>query len=302
MPTTQATPNYLDPRTLAQVRGLELQARLVVEGFLAGQHRSQQYGFAVEFAQHREYVPGDDIKHIDWKVWGRTERYYLKQYELETNLVAWVLVDASQSMAYRSGPVSKYDYACMAAASLAYLVVQQTDSVGLAVFDAQVRRFLRPASQATHLRECVRALEGGTSAAPTRLGAVLHDVANRAAQRGLVMLFSDLFDDVPAILSGLQHLRYDRHEVVVFHVLDAAELDFPFEDPTLFRGLEVPAELLTDPRGLRQGYLRALHAFREELTRGCRAMNIDVVPLRTDQPLGTALARYLAHRLDRMKR
>src|SRR5919201_481845 len=179
MPET--APNCPAPRTLAQVRGLELQARLVVEGYLSGMHRSPHHGFAVEFAQHREYAPGDDIKHIDWKVYGRTERYYLKQYELETNLVCWLLVDASQSMAYGSGPVTKYDYACMAAASLAYLVVQQTDSVGLAVFDAQVRRFLRPASQATHLRECVRALEGGTSAAPTKLGAVLHDVANRAA-------------------------------------------------------------------------------------------------------------------------
>src|SRR5436305_3158492 len=273
MPATTATPNYLDPRTLAQVRGLELQAR-----------------------------PGDDVKHIDWKVWGRTERYYLKQYELETNLIAWVLVDASQSMSYGSGPVSKYDYACMAAASLAYLIVQQTDSVGLAVFDAQVRKFLRPASQATHLRECVRALEAGTSAAPTKLGPVLHEIASRAVQRGLLMLFSDLFDDVPAILSGLQHLRYDRHEVVVFHVLDAAELDFPFEDPTLFRGLELPAELLTDPRGLRQGYLEQLQSFQESVARGCRAMNVDFVPLRTDQPLGTALAKYLIHRLDRMKR
>jgi uncharacterized protein (DUF58 family) len=301
MPTTQATPNYLDPRVLAQVRGMELQARLVVEGYLAGQHRSQQHGFAVEFAQHREYVPGDDLKHLDWKVYGRTERYYLKQYELETNLIAWILVDASQSMSYGSGPVSKYDYACMAAASLAYLIVQQTDSVGLAVFDAQVRKFLRPASQATHLRECVRALEAGTSAAPTKLGPVLHEIASRAVQRGLVMLFSDMFDDVPAILSGLQHLRYDRHEVVVFHVLDAAELDFPFEDPTLFRGLELPAELLTDPRGLRQGYLQQLNDFQNQLARGCRAMNIDYVPLRTDREIGTALARYLAHRLNRTK-
>lgn len=297
-----STPNYLNPRTLAQVRGLELQARLVVEGYLTGQHRSQQHGFAVEFAQHREYVPGDDLKHLDWKVYGRTERYYLKQYELETNLVAWLLVDASQSMAYRSGPVSKYDYACMAAASLAYLIVRQTDSVGLAVFDSQVRKFLRAASQVTHLRECVRALEAGPSAAPTKLGAVLHEVASRTTQRGLVMLFSDLFDDVPSILSGLQHLRYDRHEVVVFHVLDAAELDFPFEDPTLFRGLELPAELLTDPRGLRQGYMNELHAFQEALARGCRGMNIDFVPMRTDQSLGTALARYLAHRLEKTTR
>ena len=145
-------PNYLDPRTLAQVRGLELQARLVVEGYLSGQHRSPQHGFAVEFAQHREYVPGDDIKHIDWKVYGRTERFYLKQYQLETNLICWLLVDASQSMAYGSGPLRKYDYACLAAASLAYLIVQQSDSVGLALFDAQVRMFLRPSGAMSQFR------------------------------------------------------------------------------------------------------------------------------------------------------
>src|SRR3954454_3687297 len=295
MPAT--APNYRDPRTLAQVRGLELQARLVVEGYLAGLHRSPHHGFAVEFAQHRDYTPGDDIKHIDWKVFGRTERFYLKQHEQETNLVCWLLVDASQSMAYGPGPVRKYDYACMAAASLAYLIVQQADSVGLAVFDAQVRRFLRPAGHAAQLKEVVRGLGDGPSAAPTRLGPVLHEVAGRARQRGLVMLFSDLFDDVPAVLSGLQHLRYDRHDVVVFHVLDPAEEDFPFEQSTLFRGLEVPAELLTDPRGVRDGYLRELHAFRDELGRGCRKLNVDLVPLRTDQPLGLTLARYLAHRV-----
>src|SRR6476646_4356791 len=292
MPAT--APNYLDPLTLAQVRGLEVQARLVVEGYLAGQHRSPHHGFAVEFAQHREYAPGDDIKHIDWKVYGRTERYYLKQYEQETNLVCWLLVDASQSMAYGSGAVRKYDYACMAAASLAYLIVQQSDSVGLAVFDAQVRRFLRASGQPSQLKEVIRSLGDGPSAAPTRLGPVLHEIAGRARQRGLVMLFSDLFDDVPAILAGLQHLRYDRHEVVVFHVLDPAEEDFPFEDATLFRGLEIPAELLTDPRGLRQGYLRELRAFQNELRRGCRSLNIDLVSLRTDQDLGVVLAKYLA--------
>src|SRR3954469_21973636 len=174
MPTT--APNYLDSPTVAQVGGLELQARLVVEGYLSGQHRSPHHGFAVEFAQHREYVPGDDIKHIDWKVYGRTERFFLKQYELETNLICWLLVDASQSMAYGSGPLRKYDYACMAAASLAYLIVQQSDSVGLAVFDAQVRKFLRPSGQVSHLKDVIRGLAEGPSTAPTRLGPVLHEI------------------------------------------------------------------------------------------------------------------------------
>jgi uncharacterized protein (DUF58 family) len=293
---TQAT-NYLDPRVLARVRGLELQARLLVEGYLAGMHRSPHHGFAVEFAQHREYVPGDDLKHLDWKVYGRTGRFYLKQYELETNLVCWLLIDGSASMGYRSGDVSKYDYACMAAAGLAYLIVQQADSVGLAAFDAQLRQFLRPSSTPSHLKELVRALGTGPAKAETRVGTVLHELAERLKQRGLVMLFSDLFDDVPTIISGLQHLRHERHEVVVFHILDAAELDFPFEDATLFRGLEQPAELLTDPRGLRQSYLRELNAFQEELRRGCRGLKVDLVPLRTDGDLGTALARYLAYRL-----
>src|SRR5438034_5414918 len=166
MATMEDPQKYLDPLILAKVRSLELQARLIVEGYLSGMHKSPYHGFSVEFAQHREYAPGDDIKHVDWKVYGRTERYYLKQYEQETNLVCWLLLDASQSMAYGSGPVRKYDYACMAAASLAYLMVQQSDSVGLALFDAQVRQFLRPSCQPSHLKELVRGLADGPSAAP----------------------------------------------------------------------------------------------------------------------------------------
>src|SRR3954467_13590120 len=190
-----------DPAILARIDRLELEARQVGGGSPPGRPRSPRHGFAVEFAQHREYAPGDDIKHIDWKVYGRTERYFLKQYELETNLICWLLVDASQSMAYGSGPLRKYDYACMAAASLAFLIVQQSDSVGLALFDAQVRRFLRPSGQPSQLKELIRSLGDGPSTAPTRLGPVLHEIAGRARRRGLVMLFSDLFDDVPAILS-----------------------------------------------------------------------------------------------------
>jgi uncharacterized protein (DUF58 family) len=295
---TSATADYLDPQILARVRGLEVRARLVVEGFLSGQHRSPHHGFAVEFAEHREYVPGDDVKHIDWKVFGRTERYYLKQYEQETNLVCWLLVDASQSMAYGSGAITKYDYACTAAASLAYLIVQQSDSVGLAMFDARVRRLLRPAGQPSHLRDVIRGLDEGPSAAPTRLGPVLHEISGRARQRGLVMLFSDLFDEPSDLLAGLRHLRYDRHEVVVFQVIDPAEEDFPFEGATKFRGLEIPAEMLADPRGVRDGYLRELNAFRDEVRRGCRSLKIDFVTLRTDQNLGLVLARYLAHRMS----
>ena len=290
---------YLDPVTLAKVRSLELQARLIVEGYLSGMHKSPYHGFSVEFAQHREYVPGDDIKHVDWKVYGRTERFYLKQYEEETNLVCWLLVDVSESMQYRSSEVSKYDYACLAGTALAYLILHQQDSVGLVTFDDQIRKFLRPSSQPSHLKQIVQLMNQGPAREKTRLAPIFHDLAERINRRAIVMILSDLFDDVPELLAGFQHLRYKGHEVVVYHVLDAAELEFPFQEATLFRGLEQWPELLTDPRSLRQSYLSEVQAFIKELQHGCRAQNIDYLPLRTDANLGVVLSSYLAHRLAR---
>lgn len=290
---------YLDPQVMARVRSLELKARSVVEGFLSGMHRSPYHGFAVEFAQHREYVPGDDIKHIDWKVYGRNERLYLKQYEQDTNLICWLLIDASESMKYGSGEATKFDFACVTAAALAYLILQQSDSVGLATFDSQVQQLLKPSAQPGHLKDMLAVLASGAGQGPTRLGSILLELAGRIRRRGLVMLFSDLFDEPAEVLAGLKRLRYDRHEVVVFHVLDAAELDFPFQDPTLFRGMEQLPHLLTDPRSLRASYLAELQRWREELTRGCRSLNVDLVPFRTDADPGTALAAYLARRLKR---
>src|SRR6266404_7105277 len=221
-PKTDDPRKYLDPHVLAKVRSLELQARLVVEGYLSGMHRSPYHGFAVEFAQHREYVPGDDIRHVDWKVYGRSERFYLKQYEQDTNLVCWLLIDASESMKYGSGEITKYDYACKAAAALAYLIVNQSDSVGLATFDAQVRHFLKPSGQSSHLKQILHLLARGPGPEKTRLADVLNDLAERIRRRGLVLLFSDLLDEPAEILAGLRHFRYQRHDVVVFHVLDAA--------------------------------------------------------------------------------
>jgi uncharacterized protein (DUF58 family) len=290
---------YLDPLTLAKVRGLELQARLLVEGYLSGMHRSPYHGFSVEFAQHREYVPGDDIKHVDWKVYGRTDRFYLKQYEEETNLVCWLVLDVSESMKYQSDSVSKYDYACMTAAALTYLILRQQDSIGVATFDNQVRNWLKPSSQPSHLKEVVQILNQGTTAQKTSLGPIFHELAERINRRSIVMILSDLFDDVSGLLAGLRHLRYQRHEVVVFHVLDAFELEFPFQEATLFRGLEQFPELLTDPRALRKSYLEQVRQYLTELQRGCREQNIDYVQLRTDTSLGVALSSYLAHRLSR---
>jgi uncharacterized protein (DUF58 family) len=290
---------YLDPLTLAKVRDLELRARLVVEGYLSGTHKSPYHGFSVEFSQHREYVPGDDIKHIDWKVYGRTERYFLKQYEEETNLACWLLLDVSESMQFRSGPVSKYDYACMAAGALAYLILHQQDSVGLVSFDDRVRKFLRPSSQPSHLKEVIKVMTLGATREKTRLAPLFHDLAERINRRGLFIILSDLFDDVPELLAGLKHLRHKRHEVVLFHVLDRAEVEFPFREATLFRGLEQYPDLLTDPRTLRDGYLAEVRAFISQLQRGCREQNMDYVSLRTDTSLAVALSGYLAHRLTR---
>ena len=292
---------YLDPLTLAKVRSLELQARLVVEGYLSGMHKSPYHGFSVEFAQHREYVPGDDIKHVDWKVYGRTGRFYLKQYEEETNLLCWLLVDISASMQYRSGPVSKYDYACMIAAALSYLILHQQDSVGLVTFDDQVRQVLKPSSQPSHLKPLLQILNQGAAREKTSLAPIFHDLAERIARRALIVILSDLFDEIPDLLAGLKHLRHKRHEVVVFHILDGAELDFPFQEATLFRGLELPVELLTEPRSLRQGYLNELQKFLGDLRRGCRDQNVDYVQLRTDTNLAVALSSYLGQRLARIK-
>lgn len=290
---------YLDPLTLAKVGGLELQARLLVEGYMSGMHKSPYHGFSVEFAQHREYVPGDDIKHVDWKVYSRTGRFYLKQYEEETNLICWVLLDISQSMQYGSGPVTKYDYACMAASALAYLTLKQADSVGFVTFDNQIRTLRKPSSQPSHLKEIVQIMNQGAGADKSRMGPIFHDFAERINRRSLIFILSDMFDEVHELLAGFKHLRHKRHEVVLWHILDGAEVDFPFQEATLFRGLEEYPELMTDPRSVRAGYLEQFNGFLTDVKRGCRDQNIDYVRLRTDTPLNVALSSYLAHRLNR---
>jgi uncharacterized protein (DUF58 family) len=236
---------------------------------------------------------------VDWKVYGRTDRFYLKQYEEETNLVCWLVVDVSESMQYKSDSVSKYDYACMSAAALAYLILHQQDIVGLVTFDDEVRHFLRPSSQPSHLKEVVQILNHGPTRAKTQMGPIFHELAERISRRSIIVILSDLFDDVPNLLAGMRHLRYHRHEVVVFHVLDAFELEFPFQEATLFRGMEQFPELLTDPRTLRKSYLSEVRSFITELQKGCRDQNVDYVQLRTDTSLSVALTSYLAHRLAR---
>jgi uncharacterized protein (DUF58 family) len=301
-PTADNPKRYLEPLTLAKVRSLELKARLIVEGYLSGMHKSPYHGFSVEFAQHREYVPGDDIKHIDWKVYGRTGRFYLKQYEEETNLICWILLDVSESMKYGSiEGVTKYDYACMSAAALAYMVLGQSDSVGFVTFDDDVRDFLKPSSQPSQLKQMVSLMNEGGGREKSRMGPLFHKLAERMSRRSIVFILSDMFDEVPEVLAGFKHLRHKRHEVVLWHIMDGAELTFPFQESTLFRGLEQYPELLTDPRSLRESYLEQIETFLRDLKRGCRDQNIDYVQLRTDTPLNVALSSYLAHRITRSK-
>ncbi len=289
---------YLDPATLAKISALDLRARLVVEGYISGMHRSPYHGFSIEFAEHRQYTQGDDIRHIDWKVFGRTNKYYIKQYEEETNLVCVIAVDCSESMTYRSpsAPMSKHDYAISLAASLTYLALQQHDAVGLAMFDERVTRFVRPSSHPSQWKLVIRELEGGTGPKRTSLQRVLDDLSERLGRRTLVILISDLLDDPLAIRNGLKRLHYRRNEIIVAQVLDPAELEFPFQGPTLFRGMEDAGRVLCEPADLRARYMEELGRFLSQLRRTCRELRLDYELYNTRNPLEVALSTYLASR------
>ena len=275
---------------------------MVVEGYVAGMHPSPYHGFSVEFAEHREYVPGDDIRHVDWKVWSKTDKLYLKQYEEETNLLMYLLLDTSESMSYASGNnVTKLQYAQFIVAALAYMILQQQDSVGLVVYDDAVRRYLKPAGQPSQLKELLHLLDVTPAREKSDLGLVFNDLAERFKKRGIVVVFSDLFDDAARIMTGLKHFRHRRHEVIIFHILDPAEIDFPFRDPTLFKGLEGMADIMTDPYALKRAYQAELQSFLREMEKGCRMVDIDYVPLRTDQSLDIPLTSYLASRSARVR-
>jgi uncharacterized protein (DUF58 family) len=294
---------YFDPETLAKIQGLQLRARHIVEGYVSGVHRSPYHGYSIEFAEHREYAPGDDLRYVDWKVFGKTDKIYLKQYEEETNLISYILLDTSESMAYQSpdAPLSKLDYAKCLAASLAYLVLQQQDSVGLVTFDQKVNTLLRSSTNPSHLKQILHVLETSPPQAKTAIGPIFHDLSERLKKRGVVLILSDLFDNVDTLLAGLKHFRHRRHEAILFHVLDPAELDFPFRETMLFKGLEGAPELLTDPAALRDAYLREFNAYLKSLKTGCLAQRADYNLVRTDQPFDMVLSNCLVPRMSRMK-
>ncbi len=292
--------DFLTPQDLQKVSNLQILARQVVEGFCSGLHRSPHKGFSVEFKQHRQYVPGDEIRHIDWRVFGRSDRFYIREYEEETNLRSTILLDLSGSMNYGRGEVSKYQYATRLAACLAYLMLGQQDSVGLVTFDTKVRSYIPARSRVSHLRVLIDELQRAKPGGETDLGTVFHDLVPKLHRRGLLVIISDLFGDVTSLLKALAHFRHAHHEILIFQIWDPDELEFPFKGWTQFESLETTgAKHLLDPALLREAYLANLAKFRDELTKGCRRHKIDLVPFTTDQPYADALAVYLSRRRGR---
>ena len=295
--------DFLAPGDLQRISNLQVLARQVVEGFTTGLHRSPHKGFSVEFKQHRQYVPGDEIRKIDWRVFGRSDRYYIREYEEETNLRSTLIVDRSGSMNYGGdtpGKVSKFDYATRLAACLSYLMIQQSDGVGLVTFDTKIRRYIPVRSRVSHLKVILDELAASKPGDETELGRVFHDLVPMLHRRGLLVIISDCFGEVANFLKALAHFRHARHEIIVFQIWDRDELDFPFKGWTQFECLEkMGLNHMIDPVMLRQAYMENLERFRNELTLGCRRHKVDLVPFCTDEPYANALAAYMSRRLER---
>jgi uncharacterized protein (DUF58 family) len=288
---------YLDPVVISRLRKLDLKAKLVVEGFLTGLHRSPYHGFSVEFAEHRQYMPGDNIRDIDWKVFGKTDRYYVKQYEEETNLRAHLLVDVSRSMTFASeGLISKLEYAKYLAAAISYLLLHQQDSVGLALFDDEIRRYIPPRSARKHLRIVLRELEELEPGRVTDVGACLSRMAERIRRRGLIVILSDLMDESERIIQALKHFRYKKHEVIVFHILDEHERTFPYSEELGFVDLESGEEVVAQPWVIAGEYRAKLQAWSESLRRACGEQRVEFVELTNSTPFDRALLRFLEKR------
>jgi uncharacterized protein (DUF58 family) len=294
---TLGSRRFLPPEAISRIHRLEVTARNVVEGFLSGMHRSPYFGQSIEFAQHREYVPGDDVRRIDWKVWSKTDRYYLKQYEEETNLRTTVLVDCSESMLFGSGEFNKFEYGCSIAAALTYLLLRQQDAVGLVAFDDRIRVRVPSSSKQNHLNQLLAGLASITPSQKSAVDQLLSQLADEQSRRGLIVLISDLFVPRASLFKGLRLLRSRGHDVMVFHVLDDAELDFNYAGTTRFEGMEEQGELVCDPRALRDGYLAAMNTFLAEIRRYCTQQMIDYQVTRPSENLDAVLSHYLNHRV-----
>ena len=294
---TNGERSYFDPLVLARLSNLYLRARWVVEGIMSGIHRSRSKGFSVEFEEHREYSPGDEIRRIDWKALGKFDRYFIKEYEDETNLRAYLILDTSASMNYASNGITKFEYGCILTASLAYLILKQQDAAGLVTFSDRIESFIPPRARRGYLMEILRAIERRAPSGETNLGKILLEVAGKMKRRGLVILVSDLLDEPEEILKGLRLFRFKGNDVVVFHLLDAAELDLPFDGNVLFEDMEAAnLKVTADPQAIRKIYRKVVEEFVDHLRKECRENSMDYQLLSTSTPLDHALVSYLGWR------
>ena len=313
-------PRFLDPNTLSRLSSMEMRARIVVEGFVSGLHKSPYRGFGVEFVEYRQYTPGDDVRHVDWKTVARSDRYYVKEYEDETNLQCVLLLDCSASMGYRSGQsgqsgqtgqsaqsgrsersmrsggLDKLEYGSYLAASLAHLIMRQGDGVGLVTFDQAVRDYLPPSSKNTQLPAIHTMLDGLSASEETDIGKPLHELAESISRRGLVILISDLIDDVDEMMNALMHFRFKGHEVLVFHIVDREELDFSFTETARFDDPETGERITVTPSAIREDYMEAVQTFMESIRTGCAKIKVDYERMETERPLDYALFSYLSRR------
>jgi uncharacterized protein (DUF58 family) len=287
---------FLTPEVVIKLKNMELKARLVVEGFLQGLHRSPYKGSSQEFAEYRAYLPGDELKKIDWKIYAKTDRFYVKEYEEETNLKAYLLLDASGSMRYRTEKISKLEYASLVSAALFYLLIKQRDSAGLVVFTSKINKYYPPSSRSDYLNRLLLALEKIEAGGDTNLANTFHELARKIKRRGLVIILSDLLDDKEAVLSALKHFRHKKHEVLVFHILDPFELTFAYKDPLILKDLETQTELKIDPRIIRKDYEKRIKDYFNDFLFRCRQEFIDYHLITTDTPLDRALFEYLKKR------
>ena len=279
-----------------KLKGMELKARMVVEGFIAGLHKSPYHGFSVEFAEHRQYMPGDNIRDIDWRVYAKSDRFYIKQYEEEANLKGYVLLDCSASMGYKSNGTAKLEYGSLLAAALSFLMLKQRDAVGLVTFDEKIRRYVPPRSKSGHLHVLLRELANQAATDKTDISSTLHEMAERINRRGLVIILSDLFDDPHRIISGLKHFRHKHHEVILFHILDPRERDFAFSSEAVFKDMETGEEITTLPWQIKKHYQRATKEFSDLIAGECRQSRIDYHLVDTSVPFDYALYAFLAKR------
>ena len=290
---------FLHPEAIKRISRLDLRAQHIVEGFLSGLHRSPYFGQSVEFLQHREYTPGDDLRHVDWQVWARQDRLYVKQFEEDTNMRVNLLVDVSSSMEYGNGPLNKYEYAATIAVSLAFLILKSQDAVGCLTFDETVRAKIETLSKRTQLAAIIRSLDVNTPADKTNLADIFREAAETYPRRGMMIVVSDLLGDVGSTMRGLRVLRQRGHDVLVLHVMDDDELSFPFSGPTRFEDLETDSRLNCNPQSLRDGYLDALNEFLADLRHQCAQSAIDYTLIKTSDPLDAALASFLSRRMAR---